>query len=134
MKEVTGREDNRMRVDKWLWAVRQYKSRSLATEACEKGRIIIGDQPVKPSRLIKEGDDVLIKRTGLVRHLKVLKLTQSRLSAKLVGEFYQDLTPQSEIDAYRARLTRITIFRDPGTGRPTKQERRALDDFLNPEE
>jgi ribosome-associated heat shock protein Hsp15 len=127
-------KDNRMRVDKWLWTVRQYKSRSLATEACEKGRIIIADQDVKPSRLIKPGDIIEVKRTGLVRRLKVLQLTDNRLSAKLVPEYCEDLTPQSDIDAYKARLTRVTIYRDPGTGRPTKQERRALDDFLNPEE
>jgi ribosome-associated heat shock protein Hsp15 len=131
---MTEEKDNRMRVDKWLWTVRQYKSRSLATEACEKGRIIIDDQSVKPSRLIKPGDVIQVKRTGLIRQLKVLKLNPGRLSAKLVPEFCEDLTPQSDIDAYRARLTRVTIYRDPGTGRPTKQERRALDDFLNPEE
>jgi ribosome-associated heat shock protein Hsp15 len=128
------KEDNRMRVDKWLWAIRQYKSRSLATEACEKGRIIMNDQPVKPSRLVKAGDEILVKRTGLTRRLKVLKLTENRLGAKLVPEFCEDLTPQSEVDAYKTRLTRVTIYRDPGTGRPTKQERRALDDFLNPDE
>jgi ribosome-associated heat shock protein Hsp15 len=127
-------KDNRMRVDKWLWTVRQYKSRSLATEACEKGRIIIADQDVKPSRLIKPGDIIEVKRTGLVRRLKVLQLTDNRLSAKLVPEYCEDLTPQSDIDAYKARLTRVTIYRDPGTGRPTKQERRALDEFFNPEE
>src|SRR3982751_5009094 len=107
--------DNRMRVDKWLWVVRQFKSRSLATEACEKGRIIIGDQDVKPSRLIKPGDIIKVKRTGLIRRLKVLQLKESRLSAKLVPEYCEDLTPQSDIDAYRARLTRVTIYRDPGT-------------------
>lgn len=127
-------EDNRMRIDKWLWAMRQYKSRSLATEACEKGRIIISEQIVKPSRLIKEGDIIEVKRTGLIRKLRVLKLSQNRLAAKLVPEYCEDLTPQADIDAYKARLTRVTIYRDPGTGRPTKQERRALDDFLNPEE
>jgi ribosome-associated heat shock protein Hsp15 len=127
-------DHHKMRIDKWLWTVRQYKSRSLATEACEKGRIVMNDIAVKPSRLIREGDDIFIKRTGLTRHLKVLKLSQSRLNAKLVHEYYTELTPQADIDAYKARLTRVTIFRDPGTGRPTKQERRALDDFLNPEE
>jgi ribosome-associated heat shock protein Hsp15 len=123
-----------MRIDKWLWAVRQYKTRTQATEACEKGRILILDQAVKPSRLIKEGDIISIKRTGLMRQLKVLKLSMNRLGAKLIEEYYQDLTPQSEIDAYKARLTRVTIYRDPGTGRPTKRDRRTLDDFLNPED
>lgn len=127
-------ESNRMRVDKWLWTVRQFKTRSLATEACDKGRIIIGDIAVKPSRIIKEGDEILVKRTGFTRRLKILKISPGRLSAKLVPEFCADLTPQSEIDAYKARLTRVTIFRDPGTGRPTKRDRRMLDDFFAPEE
>ena len=120
-----------MRIDKWLWAVRQYKTRTLATEACEKGRILINDQTVKPSRLIHEGDEINIKRTGLTRKLKVIKLTINRLNAKLVPEFCTDLTPISEIEAYKARLTKITIYRDPGTGRPTKRDRRTLDDFFN---
>ena len=123
--------ENRMRIDKWLWAVRQYKTRTLATEACEKGRILINDQTVKPSRLINEGDEINIKRTGLTRTLKVLKLTMNRLNAKLVPEYYTDLTPIDEIEAYKARLTKITIYRDPGTGRPTKRDRRTLDDFFN---
>ena len=120
-----------MRIDKWLWAVRQYKTRTLATEACEKGRILINEQTVKPSRLINEGDEISIKRTGLTRRLKVLKLTMNRLNAKLVSEYYSDLTPISEIEAYKARLIKITIYREPGTGRPTKRDRRTLDDFFN---
>ena len=123
--------ENRMRIDKWLWAVRQFKTRTLATEACEKGRILINDQSVKPSRLINEGDVINIKRTGLTRTLKVLKLSLNRLNAKLVPEYYTDLTPIDEIEAYKARLTKITIYRDPGTGRPTKRDRRTLDDFFN---
>jgi ribosome-associated heat shock protein Hsp15 len=121
----------RMRIDKWLWAVRQYKTRTIATDACDKGKILINGNAVKPSRLIAPGDIIQIKRTGLTRTLKVLKLTENRLNAKLVPEYREDLTPQSEIDAFLARTTRITIYRDPGTGRPTKQERRALDDFFN---
>jgi len=123
-----------MRIDKWLWAVRQYKTRTLATQACDQGRILINDQSVKPSRLIKEGDEVHIKRTGLVRKLRVTKLSQNRLNAKLAIEYFTDLTPQEEIDAYKARLTRVTIYRDPGTGRPTKRDRRMLDDFFNLDE
>lgn len=126
-------QDKRVRVDKWLWAVRQYKTRSQATEACDQGRISILDQSVKPSRLIKAGDEIHIRRTGLTRRLKVLQVTENRLNAKLVPEFIQDLTPQEEIDAYKARATRITIYREPGTGRPTKRERRTLDDFFNNE-
>ena len=123
--------ETKMRIDKWLWTVRQFKTRSLATEACDKGRILMGDQPVKPSRLIKEGDEIYIKRTGLTRRLKVLKLSAGRLNAKLVAEFCEDLTPKEEVEAYKARLTRVTMYRDPGTGRPTKRERRILDDFFD---
>ena len=131
MDTISTKGVNRMRIDKWLWAVRQYKTRTLATEACEKGRILINEQTVKPSRLINEGDEISIKRTGLTRRLKVLKLTMNRLNAKLVSEYYSDLTPISEIEAYKARLIKITIYREPGTGRPTKRDRRTLDDFFN---
>jgi ribosome-associated heat shock protein Hsp15 len=123
--------ETKERVDKWLWTVRQYKTRSLATEACDKGKVIINDVEVKPSRHVKEGDEIFIKRTGLKVHLKVLKLTAGRLSAKLVPEYCQELTPQSEIDAYKARMVKMTIYRDPGTGRPTKKDRRVLDDFFD---
>ncbi|MBL0063953.1 MAG: RNA-binding S4 domain-containing protein [Bacteroidetes bacterium] len=119
-----------IRVDKWLWAVRQYKTRSLATKACEQGKIIIQGQAVKPSRHVKIGEEIKLKRTGLVKTLKVLNLTSNRLNAKLVSEYAEDLTPPEEIAAYKARASRVTIFRDPGTGRPTKRERRDLDDFM----
>ncbi|HNP48299.1 MAG TPA: RNA-binding S4 domain-containing protein [Bacteroidia bacterium] len=119
-----------VRIDKWLWAVRQYKTRSLATTACEQGKIIIQGQSVKPSRHIKVGDEIILKRTGLIRTLKVLQLTNNRLNAKLVPEYMQDLTPPEDIAAFLSRSKRVTIFRDPGTGRPTKRERRDLDEFM----
>jgi ribosome-associated heat shock protein Hsp15 len=125
--------ESKIRIDKYLWAVRLFKTRSLASEACEKGKILIGDKPLKASRLIKEGDEFYVKRTGLLCHYKILKLTNSRLSAKLVPEHCQDLTPVQDIEAYKARLVKMTIYRDPGTGRPTKKDRRMLDDFFNEE-
>ncbi len=126
-------EPVRIRVDKWLWAMRFYKTRSQATEACDQNRIIILGIPVKPSRLVKEGDEISIKRTGLTRIIKVLRLSENRLSAKLVVDYYIDLTPPEEIENYKARSARVTIFRDPGTGRPTKRDRRMLDDFFSDE-
>ena len=120
----------RMRIDKWLWVVRLYKSRSQASEACEQNKILLLDHPVKASRMIKEGDEIKIKRTGLTRILKVLKLTEKRLPAKLVTDYCMDLTPPEEIENYKARISRVTIYRDPGTGRPTKRDRRMLDDFI----
>ena len=81
--------------------------------------------------MIKEGDEIKIKRTGLTRIIKVLKLTEHRLPAKLVSEYYLDLTPPEEIEIYKARMSKVTIYRDPGTGRPTKRDRRMLDDFFS---
>lgn len=120
-----------MRIDKWLWAVRLFKSRSQASEACDQNKIVVLDHPVKASRMIRESDEVKIKRTGLTKTIKVLKLTSLRLPAKLVSEYYSDLTPPEEIENYKARILKVTTFRDPGTGRPTKKDRRMLDDFFS---
>ena len=120
-----------MRIDKWLWAVRLYKSRSQASEACEQNKIILLDHPVKASRMLREGDEVRIKRTGLTMTIKVLQLTGLRLPAKLVSAYYADLTPVEEIENYKARILKVSTYRDPGTGRPTKKDRRMLDDFFS---
>lgn len=128
---IMEKEDNKVRLDKWLWAVRQYKTRSIATTACDQGKISVNDQPAKASRILKVSDIVSVKRTGLTRTLKVVQLTTNRMAAKLVTEFCEDLTPLADIEAFKSRITRISIYRDPGTGRPTKQERRALDDFFD---
>jgi ribosome-associated heat shock protein Hsp15 len=124
-------EPSKMRIDKWLWAVRLFKTRSQATEACNENKIIIRDIPVKASRLVKESDEINIKRTGLTRTIKVLRLTESRLSAKLVEGYCLDLTSKEEIDNYKARTSNVTTYRDPGSGRPTKRDRRMLDDFFS---
>ena len=120
-----------MRIDKWLWAVRLFKTRTQAAEACDTNHIFINNISVKPSRLVKPGTMIEIKRAGLTRKIEVLKLTGSRLSAKLVAEYYKDHTPKEDIDAYRARLAKASAYRLPGTGRPTKKDRRNIDDFLS---
>jgi ribosome-associated heat shock protein Hsp15 len=123
----------KVRIDKWLWAVRLYKTRSLATAACEQGKITVQEQPAKPSRMVKAGDIITIRRSGgLTLKVSVIHPIEKRVGAKLVADNMQDLTPPEELEAFRTRSTRITIFRDPGTGRPTKKERRELDDFFNP--
>lgn len=119
-----------MRIDKWLWAVRLFKSRSQASEACLQNKIMVLDHPVKASRMIKAGDGLKIKKTGLIVSIKVIKLTENRLAAKLVADYYLDETPQEDIDNYKARMIKVTTYRDPGTGRPTKKDRRMLDDFF----
>ena len=115
-----------MRIDKWLWAVRIYKTRSKAAEACRKGRIIIEGQQVKPSREIKPGDTVLVRKLPVVFTYKVNGLLQSRQSAKIAAEYYEDLTSVEELDKLKINET-LFIKRDRGTGRPTKKERRIID-------
>jgi ribosome-associated heat shock protein Hsp15 len=123
----------KVRIDKWLWAVRLFKTRSMATAACEQGKITVQEQPAKPSRMVKAGDVITVRRTGgLTLKVSVIQPIEKRVGPKLVAENMQDLTPPEELEAFRARATRVTIFRDPGTGRPTKKERRELDDFFNP--
>jgi ribosome-associated heat shock protein Hsp15 len=124
-------ESLKMRIDKWLWAMRLFKTRSQASEACEQNKVSMLDHPVKASRLVKKDDEIKIKRTGLTITIKVLKLTENRLPAKLASEYYLDLTPTKEIEDYKSRISRVTIFREPGTGRPTKRDRRMLDDFFS---
>ncbi len=120
-----------MRIDKFLWAIRHYKTRTLATHACDQGKILMLDHTVKPSRIVKPGDEFKIKRPGITRTYKITQLTENRIAAKLVVDFIIELTPQSEIDDFKARSTRGSNYRDPGTGRPTKRDRRTLDDFFN---
>ena len=126
--------DSKVRIDKWLWAARLYKTRSLATTACDQGKISIGNQVVKASRIIKSGDKIQIKRTGITLQLEIIQMIDKRVGAKLIPSIYIDQTPPEDIESFKARTSRITIFRDPGTGRPTKKERRDLDEFINPYE
>ena len=118
--------DQEVRIDKWLWAVRIYKTRSLATEACKKGRILILDQAVKPSRLLRPGDLVQVKKPPVVYTYKVLGLLGKRLSASAVKEYVENLTPEEELDKLKVKDS-FFISRDRGTGRPTKKERRIID-------
>jgi ribosome-associated heat shock protein Hsp15 len=118
--------DKQIRVDKWLWAVRIYKTRNQATEACKKGRILIQDIPVKPSRVLRVNDVVQVKRPPVVYSFKVTGLLAKRLSARLVQEYVADITPESELEKLKVRDT-FFISRDRGSGRPTKKERRIID-------
>jgi len=120
-----------VRIDKWLWAVRIYKTRSKATEACKKGRILIDELPVKPSREIHPGDIIEIKKAPVTRKYKVLGLAEKRMSAKLTEDFVEDITPPEEIELLETQKKMKWFSRKPGTGRPTKKERRDLDDFFD---
>lgn len=120
-----------VRIDKWLWAVRIYKTRSKATEACKKGRILIDDLPVKPAREVQPGDIIEIKKAPITRKFKVLALAEKRMSAKLTDDFVEDITPPEEIELLETQKKMKWLSRKPGTGRPTKKERRDLDDFFD---
>lgn len=120
-----------VRVDKWLWAVRIYKTRSKATEACKKGRILIDELPVKPSREVHPGDIIEIKKAPVTRKYKVLALAEKRMSAKLTEDFVEDITPPEEIELLETQKKMKWFTRKPGTGRPTKKDRRDLDDFFD---
>ncbi|PTN10093.1 RNA-binding S4 domain-containing protein [Mangrovibacterium marinum] len=122
--------EQQVRIDKWLWAVRLFKTRSQATEACKKGRIIVDKIQVKPSRMIKTGDIVQIKKSPVTYSFKVLGLIEKRVGAKLVAEYMKDVTPPEELEILEMQKHMLTLQRDRGTGRPTKKERRDLDDFF----
>ena len=118
--------DKQIRVDKWLWAVRIYKTRSQATEACKKGRVLIQDKPVKPSRVLRVNDVIQVKRPPVIFAYQVKGLLAKRLSARLVKEYLENVTPEAELDKLKVRET-FFISRDKGSGRPTKRERRIID-------
>jgi len=119
-------EEGKTRIDKWLWAVRIFKTRSQASEACRKGRIIINGMQVKPSRDIKAGEIILIRKPPAVYTYKVKSLLQKRQSAPLARECYEDLTSVEELN--KLKISESLFFRrDRGAGRPTKKERRILD-------
>jgi len=120
-----------VRIDKWLWAVRIYKTRSQATEACKKGHVSIGDFPVKASREVHEGEIVKVRKAPITRSFKVLALTGKRMGAKLVPEFLEDVTPPEELEILEMQKHMRWSTREKGTGRPTKKDRRDLDDFFD---
>jgi ribosome-associated heat shock protein Hsp15 len=121
-------EEN-IRVDKWLWAVRLYKSRSLATDACNNGRISIQGIRVKPSRSLKVGDILEIKTPPITRTYTVKGLLAQRLSATLVKDFIEDNTAPDQLQILEDSRWQKTVYRDPGEGRPTKKDRRDIEEL-----
>lgn len=122
-------EKNEVRIDKWLWAVRLFKTRSIAIEACKKGRVSIKGMPVKPSRMIKIGDVLEIRRPPITYSFEVLDLTEKRMGAKLVPGFMRDVTAPSQLEILEMSKMTGFIDRARGTGRPTKKDRRDLEEF-----
>ena len=117
------------RIDKWLWAVRIFKTRTDAAEACKKGRVLINDAQTKPSREIKIGDTVTVKRPLVDYRYKVLGIIENRQPAKNVLLYAENITSQQELDLLKLQKSTLFVQRDRGTGRPTKKERREIEKF-----
>ncbi|WP_347840464.1 RNA-binding S4 domain-containing protein [uncultured Draconibacterium sp.] len=119
-----------VRIDKWLWAVRIFKTRSQATEACKKGHVTIGESIVKASREVQIGEIIKVRKSPITKSFKVLGLSGKRMGAKLVADFMEDVTPPEETKILEMQKHMRWSVREKGTGRPTKKDRRDLDDFF----
>ncbi|MDE6178635.1 MAG: RNA-binding S4 domain-containing protein [Duncaniella sp.] len=119
------------RIDKWLWAMRVFKTRTVATEACKKGRVSVGGSPVKPSRALKVGEVVDVRKPPVTYSFRVKALANNRLGAKLVPEYMENITPQSQLDLLDVVRISGFIDRRKGLGRPTKREGRELASFTD---
>jgi len=120
-----------VRIDKYLWAVRLYKTRTLATEACKKGKVSVDDMPAKPSRTVSAGDVIEVRKMPVVYSYRIKDPIEKRVGAKIVDQYVEDVTPQEELQKLDMQDD-FFIKRDRGAGRPTKKERRLLDDIQDP--
>lgn len=120
------------RLDKWLWAARIFKTRSIAADACKNGRVTIAGVKQKASKMIKEGDVIEVRKPPITYAFKVLKAIQNRVGAKLVPEVLENVTPKEQLELLEMNRISGFVGRARGTGRPTKKERRDLDEFIQP--
>jgi len=116
-----------VRIDKYIWAIRCFKTRSEATEACKGNKVQVNGIPAKPSKEVRIGDTIAVRKGTSQFTYKVIQLAENRMGAQLVPDYAENLTPQSEYDKMRAPVETFFVKRDRGTGRPTKKERRELD-------
>ena len=117
------------RIDKWLWAARIFKTRSLAADACKSGRVTLNGAQVKPSRTVKEGDEVGVKKSPVTYTFRVKQAIEKRVGAKLLPDILEDITTPEQYEIIEMQRISGFVGRAKGTGRPTKKDRRALDDF-----
>lgn len=122
-----------MRIDKFLWSVRIYKTRSIATDEIKKNRVSIGGQFAKASKEVKQGDTIFIKKNQIELKIKILQIPKSRLGAKLVPEYIQDQTDKEQYEILRMKRLEQNYYRAKGEGRPTKKDRRDLGEFIENE-
>jgi ribosome-associated heat shock protein Hsp15 len=120
-------DKKKVRIDKFLWAVRIFKTRNLSADACRMGRILIANNPAKPSRAIEANEILIVKKPPVIYTYRVIEPIENRISAKLTVEYIEDMTPENEkikLDIHRAG---VAGYRKKGSGRPTKRERRVID-------
>ncbi len=120
-----------VRIDKFLWAVRIYKTRSLAADACRRGRILIDGNPARPSKMLHGNEIITVRKPPVTYSYKVVNLIDNRVSAKLAVNNFDDLTPDIEKTKLEMRQPGFPGYRRRGTGRPTKKERRVIDKWTN---
>ncbi len=120
-----------VRVDKYLFAMRIYKTRSMAADACKKGRVTMNGQQLKPSRTFAEGDKFSVRKGPITFSYEVLRLSENRLGAKLVPDYMRDITAQDQLELLELARLAGQSGRDRGTGRPTKKDRRDIEQFVS---
>ncbi len=123
-------EKEKLRIDKYLWAIRLFKTRSLATEACKAGRVKLAGQNLKPSAVVKVGEVYQVSKGIEKKVIAVVELLYNRVEAKIAVTKYKDITPEEETYAYKSVFHAPSLKRDRGTGRPTKKDRRETDDLI----
>lgn len=123
------KENKSIRIDKWLWSIRAYKTRAIATDACRNNKILINGIVAKPSREVKIGDTVSVKKMPVIYSFKVIENIKSRVGAKDIAIYATNITPQEELNKLNQNIV-LTLQRDRGTGRPTKKERRDIDELM----
>lgn len=123
---------NEARIDKWLWSARIFKTRSIAADAIKNGRVTIQGVNVKPSRMVKVGEVVSVRKPPVTYSFKILKTIEQRVGAKLIPEVYENVTTPDQYELLEMNRISGFINRQRGTGRPTKKDRRALDEFVTP--
>ena len=132
MEEKRLKYQESARLDKWLWAARIFKTRSMAADACKNGRVTVGGANAKPSRTVKAGETISVKKPPITYSFKILNAIETRVGAKLIPQVYEDATDPKQYELLE--MSRISGFIDRarGMGRPTKKDRRAMDAFVEP--
>ena len=120
------------RLDKWLWAARVFKTRTIAATACKNGRVMVNDVLVKPSRMVKAGDTVSVRKPPVTYSFRILSPIEQRVGAKLLPGIYENVTPPDQYELLEMNRISGFVDRARGTGRPTKKDRRAMDAFVGP--